>query len=89
MICGYVQTVAQGLVLGSALKSHTQVVCPQFYTQIVPQLPVVRRTCTSSFSESNIVLDCRCLQVCVCGCVCVFYMGVNGKEVIVVKVIFQ
>ena len=29
------------MVLGSALKSHTQVVRPQFYTQSVPQLLVV------------------------------------------------
>ena len=46
--------------------------CLKFYTQSVPQLPVVRVTCTSSFSESNIiVLDWGCLQVCVCVCVCV------------------
>ena len=60
------------MVLGSALKSHTQVVCPQIYTQSVPQFPVVRRTRTSSFSETNIIfLDCQCLQVCVCVCMCV------------------
>ena len=61
------------MVLGSELKSHTQVVRPQFYTQSVPQLPVVRLTSTSSFNESNIiVLYCMRLQgVCVCVCVCV------------------
>ena len=42
-----------GLVLGSALKSHTQIVRPQFCTQSVPEMPVVRLTRTSSFSKSN------------------------------------
>ena len=61
------------------LKSHTQVVCPQFYTKSIPQLPVVHRTRTSLFSESNIiVLDCPCLQVCVCVCFGkVFFFGLS------------
>ena len=72
-ICGYVQTVANCLLMhiGICWRKKDEIMCPQFYIQSVPKLPVVRRTRTSLFSVSNIiVLDCRCLQVCVCVCVC-------------------
>ena len=66
----------------SAKKSYTSFVSAILHTKC-RMLTVVRRTGTSSFSESNIVLDCRCnrcLCVCVCVCVCMWY-GVCGLAI--------
>ena len=93
-ICGYVQMVANCLLLHMGVcwqkrennvhrvwssvqrwKVVHKVVCPQFYTQSVPQLRVVRWTRTSSFNESYIiVLDCQLVltSMCLCVCVCLF-----------------